>query len=82
MAKPLLYEIQVERSLDPSWSEWLDGMTISQDAGDATLLSGPIRDQAALFGLLIKLRDMGLNLISVNRVETRDNVSKLGGERK
>ena len=75
MAKPLFYEIQVEGHLDMSWSEWLDGMTISQEKGNLTILSGPIRDQAALFGLLFKLRNMGLNLISVNRMATPENPS-------
>ena len=67
--KPGYYRIRVEGHLNPNWSEWLDGMTINQESGDATLLYGPVRDQAALFGLLIKVRDMGLKLISVNRVE-------------
>jgi hypothetical protein len=73
MTKQRLYQIQVEGNLDPGWSEWLDGMTITQAAGDVTLVSGPVRDQAALFGLLVKVRDMGLNLISVNRVETPES---------
>ena len=64
-----LYRIRVEGVLKPTWSEWLDGMTISQEPGDVTILSGSVRDQAELFGLLTKVRDMGLTLISVNRVE-------------
>ena len=64
-----LYRIRVEGVLEPTWSEWLDGMTISQEPGDVTILSGSVRDQAELFGLLTKVRDMGLTLISVNRVE-------------
>jgi hypothetical protein len=64
-----LYRIRVEGVLEPTWSEWLDGMTISQEPGGVTILSGSIRDQAELFGLLTKVRDMGLSLISVNRVE-------------
>jgi hypothetical protein len=72
MAKPQRYQIRVEGHLNPNWSEWLDGMKINQEPGDLTLLYGPVRDQAALFGILIKVRDMGLNLISVNRVETPD----------
>jgi hypothetical protein len=64
-----LYRIRVEGVLEPTWSEWLDGMTISQEPGGVTILSGSVRDQAELFGLLTKVRDMGLTLISVNRVE-------------
>lgn len=61
MSKQQHYRIQVEGQLDPGWSEWLDGMTVNQEAGNVTLLAGTVRDQAALFGLLVKLRDMGLN---------------------
>jgi hypothetical protein len=67
-----LYRIRVEGILEPTWSEWLDGMTIIQEPGGVTILSGFVRDQAELFGLLTKVRDMGLNLISVNRVESPD----------
>lgn len=67
MATRRFYRIRVEGILDPDWSEWLDSMTVSQEPGGVTLLSGPVRDQAALFGLLIKLRNMGLSLISVDR---------------
>jgi hypothetical protein len=69
MSKQQQYRIQVEGRLDPSWSEWLDGMAIEPEGAQGTLIMGPVRDQAALFGLLLKLRDMGLNLISVNRVD-------------
>jgi len=72
MPTPWRYQIRVEGVLDPGWSEWLDGMTVSQEADGVTLLSGSIRDQAALFGLLAKVRDMGLSLISMKRVEEPD----------
>ena len=64
-----LYRIRVEGVLEPTWSEWLAGMNISQEAGGVTILYGSVRDQAELFRLLTKVRDMGLDLISVNRVE-------------
>lgn len=64
-----LYRIRVEGVLDAAWSEWLDGMSVSQEPGGVSVLSGTVRDQAELFGLLIKVRDLGLNLISLNRVE-------------
>ncbi len=77
MSKQQLYRIRVEGHLDPGWSEWLDGMTVNQEARGVTVLTGSIRDQAALFGLLVKMRDMGLTLISVNRVENPDSDPKL-----
>jgi hypothetical protein len=62
-----LYEIKVEGHLDPSWSSWLDGLTIETLARGETLLTGPIRDQAALHGLLNKIRDLGLPLLGVEK---------------
>ena len=63
---PVIYEIRVRGVLDEEWSGWLCGMTILPQAGDETLLRGPVRDQAALHGLIGKIRDMGLPLLSVN----------------
>jgi hypothetical protein len=63
-----LYKIKVEGHLDQSWSSWLDGLTIEAQAHGETLLSGPVRDQAALHGLLNKIRDQGLVLLSVERI--------------
>jgi len=63
---PTLYEIRVEGYLESNWSEWLDGMTITLLENGETLLSGSVVDQAALHGLLAKIRDMNLKLISVN----------------
>ena len=62
------YEIRVRGELDARWQAWFEGMTITQ-ADDETLLSGMVADQAALHGLLMKIRDLGLPLIAVNRVE-------------
>jgi hypothetical protein len=62
-----LYEIRVRGLLDESWSNWLDGLTIEPYAHGETLLSGPIRDQAALHGLLHKIRDLGLPLLCVEK---------------
>jgi len=68
---PMLYEIRVEGQLEPCWSEWLEGLKITPlDTGE-TLLSGPVADQAALHGLLNRIRDMNLNLISVEKKEER-----------
>jgi hypothetical protein len=63
------YQIKVEGHLDHHWSGWFDDMTISNDANGAAVLYGPLRDQAALHGILIKIRDLGLPLLSVTRVE-------------
>ncbi len=62
-----LYSIRVKGRLDPErWSEWFDGLSVIAQANDETLLTGPVEDQAALYGLLNRLRDLGLPLISVN----------------
>jgi hypothetical protein len=62
-----IYEIRVKGVLDSRWSEWFDGMTLSNEASGETSLSGPVADQAALHGLLAKVRDLGLPLLSVHR---------------
>jgi hypothetical protein len=63
------YEIRLKGQLDARWSDRFDGMTITLDENGNTLLSGPLADQAALHGLLKKVRDLGLTLLSVNSVE-------------
>ncbi len=66
--QPMIYQIRIKGHLDPRWEEWFDGLTITlEEAGD-TLLTGPVVDQAALHGLLRKVRDLGMPLLSVNRV--------------
>jgi hypothetical protein len=62
------YQIRVNGHLDPSWSAWFDGLTITHDADGATTLKGPVVDQAALYGLISRVRDLGLTLLAVNRV--------------
>jgi hypothetical protein len=63
------YAIRVEGHLDAHWSEWLEGMTLSHEEGGVTRLEGWLVDQAALYGLLNKLRDLRLPLVSVERLE-------------
>jgi hypothetical protein len=63
------YQIRVKGNLDQKWSDWFDGFTITLQANGATLLTGPVVDQAALHGLLGKIRDLGLPLLSVKRME-------------
>ncbi|MBC7813481.1 MAG: hypothetical protein H7175_20140 [Burkholderiales bacterium] len=65
----MLYQIRIKGHLGPQWTDWFEGLTITlEDSGD-TLLVGPVVDQAALYGLLKKVRDLGMTLISVNHVE-------------
>lgn len=67
--KPGIYRIRVKGNLDQKWSDWFDGFTISPQANDETLLTGPVEDQAALHGLLAKIRDLGLPILLVKQVE-------------
>ena len=62
-----LYEIKMGGILDESWSDWLDGLSITATDDGNTVLAGPIRDQCALHGLLVKIRDLGLPLLSVEQ---------------
>ncbi len=66
-SKTSIYSIRLEGHLDQSWSEWLDGMTITSVENGETLLSGVVVDQAALHGLLARIRDLNLRLISIIR---------------
>ncbi len=66
------YQIRVSGQLDPQWADWFGGMTIVCEAQDETVLTGPVADQAVLFGLLARVRDLGLTLLAVNRVEEGD----------
>jgi hypothetical protein len=63
------YEIRVRGHLETRWAAWFDGMTLSHERDGSTVLSGPVVDQAALHGLLQKVRDIGLPLVSVTYVE-------------
>jgi hypothetical protein len=66
---PMVYQIRIEGHLGPGWSDWFEGLTITlEDDGD-TLLTGPVIDQAALHGLLKKVRDLGMPLLSVDLVK-------------
>jgi len=61
-----IYVIRVQGHLDPQWSAWLGGLTVNHEADGNTTLFGPVLDQAALYGLLTRICDLGLTLISVN----------------
>ena len=64
-----VYQIVVKGHLDSEWSEWFDGLTITLVDNGETILSGPVVDQTALHGVLIKIRDLGLPLLSLVRIE-------------
>ena len=68
-------EITVKKQIDFNWSEWFEGMTIRHTEQDETILCGTVVDQAALYGLLTKLRNLGLSLVSVNSVEVESTSS-------
>jgi hypothetical protein len=65
------YEIRVIGSLPPQWRDWFDGLVINTENGE-TLLRGPLADQAALYGLLKKIRDLGLPLVSVRQIPSQE----------
>ncbi len=66
----ILYELRVQGHLDQHWSAWLEGLTINYEEDGTTLLRGPLADEAALYGVLMKIRDLALPLLAVRRVET------------
>ena len=67
-----LYEITVQGYVDDVWSDWLAGLTMTYTEQGETILRGDLVDQAALYGVLIKVRDLGLTLISVERLTTKE----------
>ena len=67
--EPGLYEIRIKGHLDDRWADWFGGLTITLEDNGDTLLTGHVVDQAALHGLLRKVRDLGIPLLSVNRIE-------------
>ena len=69
MATSEIYEIRVQGRLGPEWSGWFEGVTINQRPNGDSVLAGPLPDQAALHGILIRIRDLGLPLLSFRRVE-------------
>ena len=70
---PRIYQIRLKGHLGRQWTDWFDGMTITLENNGDTLLTGPVVDQTALHGLLKKVRDLGLPLISVASVPSPDD---------
>ena len=67
----LIYQIKVVGHLDPAWSEWFEELNLSHEPDGCTVLTGCLVDQAALYGVLIKIRDLGLRLVSVQTIGIR-----------
>jgi len=67
--QPMVYQIRIKGHLSHQWADWFEGLTITLEDNGNTLLTGPVIDQAALHGLLKKVRDLGMPLILVNRVK-------------
>ena len=71
--QPMIYQIRVKSHLGSEWTDWFDGLCITLEENGDTLLTGPVIDQAALHGLLKKVRDLGMPLISVNQVQVSES---------
>lgn len=65
LSKPMVYQIRIKGHLGSEWTDWFEGLTVSLEKNGDTLLTGPMVDQAALYGLLKKVRDLGMPLLSV-----------------
>ena len=65
----MIYQIRIKGHLGSQWTDWFGGLKITLEDNGDTLLTGPVADQAALHGLLKKVRDLGMPLVSANRVE-------------
>ena len=65
-SQPMIYQIRIKGHLGPQWTEWFGDLTITLEENGDTLISSPIIDQAALHGILRKVRDLGMQLLSVN----------------
>ncbi len=66
--QPPVYQIRIKNHLDTQWTDWFSGMDITLEEDGVTVLTGPVIDQAALHGLLKKVRDLGLSLLSINQI--------------
>jgi hypothetical protein len=78
--EPEIYKIRLKGHLDDRWADWFEGLTITLEDNGDTLLTGPVVDQAALHGLLKKVRDLGMPLVSVNPVESEPPTTRGTGQ--
>ncbi len=67
-SQPMIYQIRIKGHLGRQWANWFDGLNITLEDNGDTILTGPVADQAALHGILRKIRDLGIPLLSVNSV--------------
>ena len=72
-SQPVVYQIRIKGQLGRQWTDWFEGLTITLEEDGDTLLTGPVVDQAALHGLLKKVRDLGMPLVSVIEVQFNEN---------
>jgi len=71
-----IYQIRIRGHLDSHWTNWFGNMTISLENNGDTIVTGPVVDQAALHGLLKRVRDLGMPLISINQIKEKKGVNK------
>ena len=76
LSQPMVYQIRIEGHLGHQWTDWFEGLAITLEDNGETLLTGPVVDQAALHGLLRKVRDLGVPLLSVSRVKPGEAEAK------
>jgi hypothetical protein len=72
MEPPTVYCLRIAGRLDPHWSVWFDGLELAYDTDGTTTMTGPVADQAALHGLLRKIRDLGVPLLEITRVTAHE----------
>lgn len=77
---PTCYEIRVEGHLSQQWMDWFEGLTIRLETNGETTLNGPVTDQAALHGLLKKIRDLGLPLLSIQQISSKETTQNQTNE--
>ena len=79
--QPTAYQIRIKGHLGRQWTDWFEGLAITLEDNGDTLLTGPVVDQAALHGLLKKVRDLGLPLVSVNQVQFNETHLEKGSNK-
>ena len=79
-SQPKIYQIRIKDHLSREWADWFGGLTVTLEENGDTLLTGPVIDQAALYGLLKKVRDLGMALVSVNPVQVNQQHVEKGNK--